>query len=189
MYHSYSTSSFGPRSHTRYYLEPEKIYPSTPLGRPRQHIRYIRPAPPTYVTEYEDKFEWYPPEFYALQLRKREPISIPFATDADGEGNQWDELLSTVHRLINKNYEENLMKLVLHQVEARSLDAGVEFMYRHCQDLLRSTEAETSADEGGYTADGANGAGPARACVCHLPADIRILCKEFVDAVDALKRT
>jgi hypothetical protein len=53
MYRSDSSPSFGPRSHSRFYFEPEKIYPSTPLGRPRHHIRYIRPAPPTYVTEYE----------------------------------------------------------------------------------------------------------------------------------------
>jgi hypothetical protein len=90
--------------------------------------------------------------------------------------------------MINRSYEENLMRLVQQQVEGRRLDAGVEFMYRHCQDLLRSTEPEAVAD-GGSTAGAADTVGHARACVSSLPADIRALCRDFIDAVDALKKT
>jgi hypothetical protein len=101
---------------------------------------------------------------------------------------KWESLLSSVNKLIEKNYEENLLSLVKQQVQNKQLDAGLEFAYRHCQDVLRSTEAEA--------ADGANGAaagngaqdGHARACVSHLPADIRDLCKSFVAAVDELKQ-
>lgn len=68
--------------------------------------------------------------------------------------------------MINKSYEENLMKLVQQQVEARSLDAGVEFMYRHCQDLLRSTGPEADTD-GGFTVGAADGVG--HTCLCQSP--------------------
>jgi hypothetical protein len=90
--------------------------------------------------------------------------------------DRWATLLSSVNNLIGENYEKNLLKLVRLQIEARILDAGVEFAYRHCQDVLKCADPTT-----------ANHASHPRACVGRLPENVRKLCQEFVHAVDALK--
>jgi hypothetical protein len=175
------------------------ISPHTPLGMSATHSRYIRPVPPTYVTEYEANYKWYPPEFYGATPRGREIQPPQQVQNGHGEGpapiqqrtaRKWENLLSSVNRLIEKKYEENLLSLVKQQVQNKQLDAGLEFAYRHCQDVLRSTEATETADGADGAATTTNGVhnGHARACVSHLPSEIRDLCKSFVAAVDALKQ-
>jgi hypothetical protein len=138
------------------------------------------------VTDYQANYKWYPQEYYGTRGDKgRTSYFDPQSKAYHGGANEkesvrgrdrWATLLSSVNNLIGENYEKNLLKLVRQQIEARSLDAGVEFAYRHCQDVLKCTDPTT-----------ANHASHPRECVSRLPENVRNLCQEFVHAVDALK--
>lgn len=173
------------------------ISPSTPLGMCAHSTRYIPPVPPTYVSDYQANYRLYPPEYYGGTSRRPRTKTTEASgtrqngnTMSDGRPrtesalfeDKWDDLLSSVNKLINKSFEENTLKSVREKVQARKLDAELEFAYRHCQDLLRSTANGQSAGHGEL-------ASHPHACVSHLPEDIRNLCKEFVQKVDALKST
>jgi len=49
---------------------------SAPLGRGLQHIKEIKPVPPTYVTEYEAAFTW-PPNWAYATYRPPKELNAP----------------------------------------------------------------------------------------------------------------
>jgi hypothetical protein len=159
-----------------------------------------------YVTEYQANFKPYPPECYGGQprteARKPSPVSSGqiFRQTADSttqtrtvtQKDRWQKLLSTVNKLIEKDYEGNTMRDVREHIQARRLDPELEFAYQHCKDVLQSTQADhhepPQRTTNGRTQNGAAANGHHRACVTHLPEETRKLCEEFIRAVDDLKR-
>ncbi len=176
------------------------VSPHSPLGMSVDNTRYIPPVPPTYVTDYQANYKWYPPECYGASPRRHSPISSGrYLSGHNGRTEEpprvsprvdekWNHVLSSVNKLLDQKYEENLLKLVRDQVQARKLDAGLEFAYKHCQDVLSSTDDHAAANGAPAATNGRHDGHP-RACVSQLPEDIRNLCKDFVKAVDELKRT
>ena len=140
------------------------------------HNKYIPNKPPTYVTEYKDRYVNYPKEAYESPPKRYEhhddKVDIP--SPEPPTTHIWQSLSDSIDLLVNNNYEEHLLKSAKEQVQQRRLDGGLEYAYQHCLDVLNSTEKHHLSKE--------------HACMTELPEETRKVIEEFVHCVEALRQ-
>lgn len=128
-----------------------------PLGHSISPTHYIRPVPPTYVTEYEAAYTTPPTDAYVLASPSHTPsskrkgvevtklaaerVSKPtndesVETDwgnADHAcGSQWMDMYFILEELFNLGYEKSLIGPILPLIRQRKvLDSSIEFLYQH----------------------------------------------------------
>lgn len=129
------------------------VNPGTPLGMSdiASHTHYIRPVPPTYVTEYEANFTWPHIRFY-----DHNPDEVDISSRGDEKGGNWHHLTSAVQKMIqhdcsalhNGKFPEP--KKLLSTLEQRRFDGNIEKALNIIKDEIKKKEKleEEEKDQG-----------------------------------------
>ena len=147
-----------------------------PLGCSSTGLKYIRPVPPTFVTEYEEKFQWPPAWAYNrnnVTLRDnwlpRSPTNPP--PTVSPTPSQWKILQEVADKLLEKGYEKKLMEALKSPLADRRLSLALEYVTCRLQDDIAA--ADVKLGENGSSS------GPSE--------EVLDLCKKFMAAVKAIK--
>jgi len=110
---------------------------------------------------------------------------------------QWSTLKDVINKLLDKGYEPNLLKVVLQQVETRRFDTVIEYAYNHFLDVVKqvrqltpspsSSAAVGSMSSSSSSSSSSSGSDSSSTTTTHIPAEVMELCKQFVEAIEAIK--
>ena len=107
---------------------------------------------------------------------------------------QWSTLKDVINKLLDKGYEPNLLKVVLQQVETRRFDTVIEYAYNHFLDVVKQVRQLTpppssSAAVGSMSSSSSSSSSGSDSSnmTTHIPVEVMELCKQFVEAIEAIK--
>lgn len=105
-----------------------------PLGHSTTHDHYIKPVPPTYVTEYESAFTWPTPTPPFKRVKSGLNPVTPTrddSTDTEIDRSPWNDMLSSLKGLESTGYHHPSLGPAVMNVNERLLDQSTEIIYQH----------------------------------------------------------
>lgn len=90
-----------------------------------------------------------------------------------------------MNKLHDGGYERSMLSTVRDAIAARRFDSVLEYAYAHLQDALRTDQLQMSAEPTELTSG--TGSVAASADIAVLTPETFLLCREFVELMEAIK--